>query len=153
MLLVSVLPAGVMRLVYSAAMIANAVFLVAPLLLLRGLQGGDPSQSEALITYSLRLHAAGFAVALVVFGAHLIVLGLLIARSTFLPRALGPALSFAGLCYMANSLLGFVAPSLASNLFPWILLPGFLAEGTLTLWLLIAGVNVERWTARAASPQ
>jgi hypothetical protein len=36
-------------------------------------------------------------------------------------------------------------------LFPWILLPALPAEGGLTLWLLIMGVNVEKWRAQAAA--
>ncbi len=81
------------------------------------------------------------------FGIHLVLAGLLIARSTFLPRLLGAALGIAGACYVATSLAIFLSPPLASHLLPWTLLPGFLAEGSLTLWLLIAGVNTDRWTS------
>ncbi len=140
--------AAFFRLAYSAAMAANAAFLVGPLLLLGAAPGGSAAQSsqvQSLIMYSLRLHAAGFDVALVFFGAHLVLVGVLIARSNVLPRPLGSALAVAGSCYLANSFAGFVAPALASGLFPWILLPGFLAEAALTLWLLIAGVDAERW--------
>jgi hypothetical protein len=140
--------AASMRLAYSAAMAANAALLIVPVLLIGDTPVGAasaPSQIQALTMYSLRLHAAGFAVALVFFGVHLVLTGVLITRSTFLPRWLGVALMIAGLCYLANSFIGFVAPALASPLFPWILLPGFLAEASLTLWLLFASVNPERW--------
>ena len=138
--------AAFFRLAYAAAMAANAAFLVAPLGLLGKVSGAAPSeQVQSLVMFSLRLHDAGFDVALVLFGVHLVLIGGLIARSTFLPRWLGLALAVAGVCYVANSFIGFVAPDLASGLFPWILLPGFLAEAALTLWLLIVGVNAERW--------
>jgi hypothetical protein len=140
--------AAFFRLAYAAAMTANAVFLLAPMLLLGGAPGRSAtelSQIQSLLMYALRLHAAGFDIALVFFGAHLVLVGVLIARSTFLPRLLGAALAVAGVCYVANSFIGFVAPGLASSLFPWILLPGFLAEAGLTLWLLIVGVNPQRW--------
>jgi len=140
--------AAFFRLAYAAAMAANAAFLAAPLWLLRNTtdtSAADLSRAQSLVTYSLRLQGAGFDVALVLFGAHLVLVGLLIARSTFLPTWLGAAIAVAGGCYLANSFIGFVAPAAASNLFPWILLPGLFAEGALTLWLLITGVSAQRW--------
>jgi len=101
-----------------------------------------------LAMYSLRLHGAIFAIGLMLFGLHLVMVGALVARAKFLPQALGWALGFAGVCYVVNSALGIVAPGLAGVLFPWILLPGFLAEGTLTFWLLIAGVKAQAWDAQ-----
>jgi hypothetical protein len=38
-----------------------------------------------------------------------------------------------------------LAPAIASRLFPFILLPPFVAELSLALWLLLKGVNTERW--------
>ncbi|WP_304169407.1 DUF4386 domain-containing protein [Phenylobacterium aquaticum] len=142
------LTAAAFRLAYAAAMAASAAFLVAPLLLLGDFASKsaiEAAQIQSLVSYSLRLHAAGFDVALVLFGVHLVLVGLLIARSTYLPRLLGAALAVAGACYIANSFIGFLAPSLAARLFPWTLLPGFVAESSLALWLLIAGVNPARW--------
>ena len=40
-----------------------------------------------------------------------------------------------------------IAP-LASRLFPWVLLPPFVAEASLALWLLIKGVDVPKWIER-----
>jgi hypothetical protein len=39
--------------------------------------------------------------------------------------------------------------SLAKYLAPYNLAPGMLAEGVLTLWLLVMGVNAERWKEQA----
>jgi hypothetical protein len=145
--------AAFFRLAYSAAMAANAVLLMSPLLLLKAAAGGSVAHAEQvqfLVMTTLRLHAAGFQIALGLFGVHLTLLGLLIARSTFLPRLIGGALAVAGVCYLANTFIGLLAPALASRLFPWILLPGFLAEASLTLWLLIVGLNPTRW--REANP-
>lgn len=139
------LTAGAFRLAYSAAMAANAALLMAPLLLLKTADGAT------LAMMMLRLHTTGFQIGLGVFGVHLTLVGLLIARSTFLPRWLGAALSVAGLCYLANTFIGLLAPALASQLFPWILLPGFLSEASLTLWLLIVGVNPAKWRQAAAN--
>jgi hypothetical protein len=140
--------AAFFRLAYGATMAASAAFLMAPLALTGGVPHPAASASvDSLISYSLQLHGAAFDVALTLFGVHLVLAGVLIFRSTFLPRLLGAALALAGACYVANSFIGFVSPAAARPLFPWILLPGFLAEGGLTLWLLMAGVNANRWFA------
>lgn len=122
------LSAAAFRLAYSAAMAASAALLVAPLFLLRDAAGGSQPMT-ALVAYSLHLHGAAFEIALTLFGVHLVLVGVLVARSTFLPRLLGAGLAVAGACYFANSFIGLVAPSFGKGLFPWILLPGFLAEG------------------------
>jgi hypothetical protein len=44
----------------------------------------------------------------------------------------------------------FVAPSLASYLFPLIAAASALAEIPLQLWLLVAGVNNQRWKEQAS---
>jgi hypothetical protein len=47
------------------------------------------------------------------------------------------------------SWLTFLSPPLASYLRPYNIAPGVLGEGSLTLWLLIAGVNAQKWAERA----
>lgn len=98
----------------------------------------------------IRLHAQAYTIAMVFFGFHCVLLGYLTYRSTFLPRVLGLLLVIAGVCYVMNSFARFVAPAFAAHLFPYILLPGVLAEGSLALWLLVFGVNAEQWKERAA---
>ena len=143
------LAAAAFRLAYSAAMAASAMLLIGPLLLVHDTASHGaavPPGVAALVRYSLQLHDAAFDVALTLFGVHLVLIGALLARSRFLPRPIGVALVVAGLCYGANSFIGFVAPRVASSLFPWILLPGFLAEAALTLGLLVVGVDAKRWS-------
>jgi hypothetical protein len=43
-----------------------------------------------------------------------------------------------------------LAPPLANYLSPYILVLGFLAELALMLWLLVMGVNVQRWKEQAS---
>jgi hypothetical protein len=44
-----------------------------------------------------------------------------------------------------------LAPGFAAHLVPWIQLPT-LGEVALSLWLLVAGVNTERWMQQTVSP-
>jgi uncharacterized membrane protein (DUF485 family) len=83
----------------------------------------------------------GYGIALIPFGLHCVLTGCLIVRSTFLPRILGVLMALAGAGYLV-----FLWPSLGDRLFfPYIVVPGVLGEGSLTLWLLFKGVNNERW--------
>ena len=79
---------------------------------------------------------------LVFFGGYCLLIGFLIIRSTFLPRILGALMVLGGLGWLT-----FLSPSLARDLSPFNMLPGILGEFTLTLWLLVMGVNVQRWRA------
>jgi hypothetical protein len=82
--------------------------------------------------------------ALVFFGVYCLLVGYLIFRSTFLPRALGALMAIAGLGWLT-----FVSKPLVESWFPYNLAPGIVGEGVLTLWLLFAGVDVRRWHEQA----
>jgi hypothetical protein len=45
--------------------------------------------------------------------------------------------------------LTFLSPELAGHLSPFPYVLGFVAELLLTLWLLVMGVNVQRWKEQA----
>ena len=81
---------------------------------------------------------------LVFFGFYCSMIAYLIFRSTFLPRFLGVLMAFAALGWFT-----FVKPSFALSLAPYVFLPGIIGEGTLTLWLVLFGVNEERWKEQA----
>jgi hypothetical protein len=97
-----------------------------------------------------KLHGYGYTIAMVFFGVGLIVSGYLIARSSYFPEALGVLLVFAGAGYLVDCFARFLAPRLAALLFPWALVPGFLAELGRCGWLLIKGVEVPKWEATLA---
>ena len=82
---------------------------------------------------------------LVFFGPYCLLLGYLIFRSTFLPRILGVLMAFAGLGWLI-----FLSP-LAHPLSTYLKILGFLAEASLMLWLLVMGVNEQRWNERASA--
>ena len=127
-------------------------FTLAPLLLL-----GDAPYLSVFTAEQLRalaLASVSFAMrandlGLVFFGCHILLVGYLIVASRFVPRVLGLLLAIGGVCYLSYSFASFLVPAFTKNLFPFVLLPGFIAEFLLTLWLLAKGVNVQRWKEQA----
>jgi hypothetical protein len=115
------------------------------------LKSFEPAQVQALALLAMKLHGDAYAISLVFFGFACLSLGYLLFRSGFLPRTLGVLLAIAGGCYLVNSFAHFLDPALGSRLFPAIMAPVFVAELALTLWLLVKGVDVARWEARAAA--
>jgi uncharacterized protein DUF4386 len=81
---------------------------------------------------------------LVFFGVYCLLIGYLIFRSSFLPRVLGVLMAFAGLGWLT-----FFSTYVANRLQPYNLVPGFIGEGALTVWLLVAGLNDQRWREQA----
>ncbi len=146
--------AAFFRLVFSTVYATLSLTHFAPLVLLQGggyLTAFTAGQLQALALLSLKLHAIGYNASLVFFGVHCLLIGGLITRSTFLPRTIGVALVVAGACYLTNSFANFISPASAALLFPYILLPGFVAEASLALWLFVIGVNVSRWEKLAGA--
>ncbi len=45
----------------------------------------------------------------------------------------------------------FLDPAFAATLFPPIIVPPFVAELSLTLWLIVKGVDVVKWRERASA--
>lgn len=133
---------------------AISSFQLAPLLLLGGspyLGAFTPDQLQALALTSLRMHVVAHNIGMVFFGLYCGLLGYLVWNAGFLPRIIGAALALTGFCYLTSSLAVFLAPAVAGQLFPWILMPAMIGEGGLTLWLLIMGVDAEKWRERAAA--
>jgi hypothetical protein len=146
--------AATFRLILVAIAAVKTLLHVAPLYLLSGadyMSGFTPEQVQGLSYLALRLHGEAYDVSLFFFGVHCLLIGWLIARAIFLPRIIGWLLVVAGLCHVFNTLAGALAPEFARMLFPWILLPALPAEGGLTLWLLIMGVNTQKWREQSAT--
>jgi hypothetical protein len=105
-------------------------------------------QRQALSYLAIRLFSTGFGFALLLFANFCVLIGALILRSRLVPRAIGALMIAAGACYLVNTLALILSPALSDLLFPWILLPPFLGELSLALWLAVKGVEVEAPTAR-----
>lgn len=122
----------------------SSVFHLAALFVLGGseyLRVFTVEQLQALALILLKLRAIAYHnVGLVFLGFYCLLIGYLIIRSTFLPRFVGVLTALAGLAYFA-----FLSPPLAGSLLPYLLIPAGVGQITLTLWLLVIGVNGERW--------
>ncbi|PYT60714.1 MAG: hypothetical protein DMG35_10635 [Acidobacteria bacterium] len=142
---------------FAAILIATSCYVVVTLLFYDIFKPVDRSLSLIAALFSLVGCAVGalslFHLApshipnsLVFFGCYCLLIGYLIFRSTFLPRILGALMAIGGLGWLT-----FLSPPLADYLCPYNLAPGILGEGSLTLWLLVTGVNVERWKEQASA--
>jgi len=135
-------------LVVCAIQALTSLLYLAPLLILQGgssLSAFTPEQLQALALMFLKLNAYAFDIYLVFFGFWCILIGYLIFRSTFLPRVLGVLLTISGLGWVT-----YLYPPLATRLFfPFIAAASALGEIPLELWLLVMGVNVQRWKEQA----
>jgi hypothetical protein len=123
----------------------SRLFYIAPLLVL----GGSPylsifstEQLEALALLLLNVNDQAAGIALAFFGFSTFMNGYLIFNSSFLPRFLGAISMLAGLGW-----LSFIYPPLGNQLFIYVLLLGLLGSAAEIAWLLVKGVNVEKWNA------
>ena len=108
------------------------------------------AQLQALAYLPLDLSSIDYSVHTVFFGFDILLMAYLVLRSTILPRAIGYLLAIDGVAYLVYGFADFLSPGFAAQLVPWIQLPALLGEGALCLWLLVVGVNVERWKTVAS---
>lgn len=136
-------------LVGCAGMAANAINLLASLVLVSGVGGMPVEQAPSLALLALRTQALGFVLCNGFFGLYCLMIGRLIVRSTFLPSLIGHLLVVAGLCYIANSLAIFLTPDFPPVWSMLLLSPGLLGEGGLLIWLILRGVDERAWLSQA----
>ena len=111
----------------------------------------DSNQLHTLSYLSIKLHEFGFGIGLIFFGIVCLLEGYLIFKSGYFPKTIGLLMQIAGVCYLTNSFALILAPKLANNLFPIILIPPLIAELSLCLWLIIKGVNLPIWEKKIQS--
>ena len=129
----------------------SRVFFIVPLFILGGahfLSVFSAEQLQALALLSFKVNDRGAQMALVFFGFYALLTGYLIIRSTFLPRILGVLSVVGGLGW-----LSFLYLPLGHRLFPYVVSVALLGALALIVWLLVRGVDEQRWKeqARAAA--
>lgn len=105
-----------------------------------------PTQLHAQVMLFLGMYQSGILVTQVFWGLWLLPLGFLVFKSGFLPKLLGILLIMAGAGYVFDSGTQLLFPGFAE-----ISRFTFVGELLFALWLLIKGVNVERWQQVAAA--
>lgn len=128
-----------------AILVFSHVNLFSSLMLLSGadyLKVFQPDQLQAQATLFINSYKTGSTIAQIPFGVWLLPLGYLVFKSGFLPKILGIFLivdCFGLLIYVCQR---FIFPDYAVIAYPcWAI--GFIAEFSLTLWLLIKGVKAQ----------
>jgi len=106
----------------------------------------SPGQLQALALLFLKVNDRGAGIALAFFGFYALLTGYLIIKSTFLPRILGVLSVVAGIGWLT-----FLDPPLGYRLFPYLAAFGLLGAAALIFWLLVFGVNEQRWKEQASA--
>lgn len=128
---------------------ADALYFAALPILTRAdhLKVFSPDQVNSLALLSVNLGGYGGAVAVVFYGAGFGLFGYLMLRSGYFPWALGALVALSGVAFVTRSFALVLAPAYASTV---LYLPVPLAGLALTAWLLVKGIDVPRWEAKAA---
>jgi hypothetical protein len=132
--------AAFLSLMGCAVLAAGCVFYLAALPAPPRLQ-----QSPAFALMFIKLYAQSFNTSFVFFAFYCLLIGYLIFRSWFMPRILGVGMMLTGFGWLLS-----LWPPLVQILSPYVIIFG-LGEGALTLWLLVKGVDSDRWKEQAAA--
>lgn len=104
----------------------------------------SPEQVNALVTLFLDAHSVGFTIGIAFLVPHVLILGYLIFKSGYFPKVLGILFIAAGVGYLFDTIGLLLIPSYTTT-------PGLIAmviaiaEIAFPIWLLVKGVNLERW--------
>jgi len=115
----------------------------------------QPEQLQAFATMYLNSYRSGYLVSQVFFGVHCFFLGVLLFKSGYFPKVMGGFLVAASFGYLTESFLYFLLPNfeaVESVMTVIVALPAFLAEISITYWLLFKGSAIEKQYTQLASP-
>jgi len=113
------------------------------------LKAFTPEQLYAMASLSIKAHGQGFGIALLFFGPFFLVAGYLIFKSGYFPKAIGILYLIPGLSYLTSSFALILAPTFAGRFYFVMAGPALIGEASLCLWLIVKGVNAERWKEQA----
>jgi hypothetical protein len=129
----------------------SRVFYIAPALVLGGSHYLNTFSAEQLSSIALlfyNVNEMGAAIAVVFFGFSTLITGWLIIRSTYLPRILGWIALVGGIGW-----LSFLWPPLGYRLNLYIAAVGLLGSLATIVWLIVFGVNEERFAEQARAAE
>jgi hypothetical protein len=110
------------------------------------LTGFSPDQVNSLALSILRINDEGAAVAVALFGPSTFLLGWLMTRSTYFPKWVGLLGLIGGIGWTT-----FYVPSFGRPLFMYLAVIGLIGALATIGWLLIVGVNEDKWREQAAA--
>ncbi len=109
----------------------------------------EPAQLQALALFFLVAYEYVALIWGAFFALHLLLLGYLVYQSGYFPRILGVLLLLASLGYFIDSFGNFLAPQYKELYASIVIATALLGELAFAFWLLIKGVNLERWQESA----
>jgi len=112
-----------------------------------------PAQLDALALLSLNAHQYVVYIWEIFFGLHLLVLGYLLFKSGYFPRILGVLLVLPALGYLIHGYGSILYPNYDDTFDVVVGVGAVIGELPFFLWLLIKGVNVQRYNERAQQPR
>ena len=112
-----------------------------------------PAQLDALALLSLNAHQYVVYIWEIFFGLHLLVLGYLLFKSGYFPWILGVLLILPALGYLIHGYGSILYPNYDDTFDVVVGVGAVIGELPFFLWLLIKGVNVQRYNERAQQPR
>lgn len=103
------------------------------------------NQLHALVMTFLNAFNYGLDLDMVFFSFHLLMIGYLIFRSGFFPNILSVLLIIAFFGYLSINASSLFFPGYENTITNIFTIPNAISELALMLWLLIKGVDVEKW--------
>jgi hypothetical protein len=106
-----------------------------------------PDQLQTLALLALKVSGLSGGILMVFGGVGSLIIDYLIFYSGYLPRFLGALWGLGDLGFVVRNFALVLAPAYA---FDWLLLPMTLAMLVAAMWLIVRGVNIDKWAARGA---
>ena len=129
------------RIIYAAMLGVVSIYLINVIQLISGagyLSAFGPDQLHAQVMLSVNNFTQGWNFAMTIFGIHLLLLGYLLFKASYMKKILGILVIIAGLGYVADG----IGKVLTSNYTVTISAFTFIGEVVLIFWLLIAGRKI-----------
>jgi len=132
--------AAIFRLGQASIISMNLLNHFSPLLLisLATESAWGPGLLEEQVAMYMVQHRNGYLISQFLFAFNCLFMAYLIVKSNFFPKLLGYGVGAAGVIYLADSIVNFLFPSMASKLQAMMVIP-VVAELSLCGWLLVKG--------------